>query len=54
MDKANSLSKRVNQVKEVERDNENQVILKKEWLGIRVMKKRQLLIKGAEEILKNI
>jgi len=33
----------------VERDNENQVILKKEWLEIRVIEKGQLLIKEAEE-----
>ena len=33
----------------MERDNENQVILKKEWLEIRVIEKGQLLIKEAEE-----
>jgi len=33
----------------VERDNENQVMLKKEWLEIRAMEKRQLLIKEVEE-----
>ena len=33
----------------VEKDNENQIMLKKEWLEIRVMEKEQLLIEGAEE-----
>ena len=33
----------------MERDNENQVMLKKEWLKIRVMEKGQLLIKEVEE-----
>jgi len=33
----------------VERDNENQVILKKEWLEIRAIEKGQLLIEEAEE-----
>ena len=32
-----------------ERDNENQVMLKKEWLEIRVMDRKQWLIEGAEE-----
>jgi len=34
---ANSLSKRVDWVERVEKDNENQVMLKKEWLNIRVV-----------------
>jgi len=39
----------------VERDNENQVMLKKEWLEIRVMEKGQLLIKEVgEEIIEKI
>jgi len=46
---ANSLSKKADYVKGVERDNKNQVMLKKEWLEIRVIEKEQLLIKGAEE-----
>ena len=33
----------------MERDNENQVILKKEWLEIRAIEKGQLLIEEAEE-----
>ena len=33
----------------MERDNENQVMLKKEWLEIRAMEKGQLLIKEVEE-----
>jgi len=33
------LSRRADLAEEVERDNENQVILKKEWLKIRVIKK---------------
>ena len=37
MGRADSLSRRVDWVERVERDNENQVILKKEWLEVRVM-----------------
>ena len=33
----------------MERDNKNQVMLKKEWLEIRAVEKRQLLIEGVEE-----
>jgi len=49
MEQADSLSRGANWAEGVERDNENQIILKKEWLEIRVMKKGQLLIKEAEE-----
>jgi len=49
MDKADSLSKRVNWTEGIERDNKNQVMLKKEWLEIRVMEKEQLLIEEAKE-----
>jgi len=52
-DKVDSLSKRVNWAKGIERDNKNQVMLKKEWLEIRVIEKEQLLIEEAkEEIIK--
>ena len=37
MGRADSLSRRVDWVEGVKRDNKNQVILKKEWLEIRVM-----------------
>ena len=37
MGRADSLSRRVDWVERVERDNENQVILKKEWLEVRAM-----------------
>jgi len=40
---------RIDWAERVERDSENQVMLKKEWLEIRAMEKRQLLIKGAKE-----
>ena len=43
------MSKRADWTEGVERDNENQVMLKKEWLKIRVMEKGHLLIEGAEE-----
>ena len=33
----------------MERDNKNQVMLKEEWLEIRVMEKEQLLIEKVEE-----
>jgi len=49
MGRVDSLSRRVDWVEEIERDNENQVILKKEWLEIRAMEKEQLLIEEAEE-----
>ena len=43
-----SLSKRIDWIEDVERDNENQVMLKKKWLNIRAMEKRQLLIERVE------
>ena len=49
MEQANSLSKRTDWAEEVERDNKNQVMLKKEWLEIRAIEKEQLLIERAEE-----
>ena len=38
----------------VEKDNENQVMLKKEWLEIRVIKKKQLLIERAKKLLRTL
>jgi len=35
MGQANSLSRRADWAKEIERDNKNQIMLKKEWLEIR-------------------
>jgi len=50
--RADSLSKRVDWVEGVERDNENQVMLKEEWLEIRAMEQ---LVEGPEkEIVKRI
>ena len=43
------MSRRVDWAEGVERDNKNQVMLKKEWLEIRVIEKGQLLIEEAEE-----
>jgi len=55
MGRADSLNRRADCVKGIERDNENQIMLKKKWLEIRVMEKGQLLIEGAEEkIIKKI
>jgi len=52
---ADSLSRRVDWVEEVKRDNKNQVMLKKKWLEIRAMEKGQLLIERAkEEIIEKI
>jgi len=52
MGRADSLSRRVDWAKEVERDNENQVMLKKEWLEVRAMEQ---LVEGLEEeIVKRI
>ena len=52
MRRADSLSRRVDWVEGVERDNENQVMLKKEWLEIRAMEQ---LVEGPEqEIVRKI
>ena len=50
MGKADSLSRRVDWAEGVERDNENQVMLKKEWLEIRAIE--QLIEKTEEKIVK--
>ena len=52
MGRADSLSRRVDWAKGVERDNENQVMLKEEWLEIRAME--QLVEGPEEEIVKKI
>jgi len=49
MGQADSLSRREDWVEKVERDNKNQVMLKKEWLEVRAMDRKQWLIEGAEE-----
>jgi len=52
MRRVDSLSRRVDWAEGVERDNENQVMLKEEWLEVRVMEQ---LIEGLEEeIVKKI
>ena len=52
MGRADSLSRRVDWAKGVERDNKNQVMLKEEWLEVRAIEQ---LIKGPEEeIVKRI
>jgi len=52
MGRADSLSRRVDWAEKVERDNENQVMLKEEWLEVRVMEQ---LVEGlGEEIVKKI
>ena len=52
MGRADSLSRRVDWAEGVERDNENQVMLKKEWLEVRAMER---LVEGPEEeIVKRI
>ena len=43
------MSRRIDWTEEVEKDNENQVMIKKEQLEIRAIEKGQLLIEGAEE-----
>ena len=53
--RADSLSKRTDQAEEVKIDNENQVMLKKKQLEIRVIERGQLLIERAEkEIIEKI
>ena len=55
MGQADSLSRRADWAQGTERDNENQVMLKKKWLEIRAMEKEQLLIERAEkEIIEKI
>ena len=52
MGRADSLSRRVDWAEGVERDNENQVMLKEEWLEVRAMEQ---LVEGlGEEIVKKI
>jgi len=50
MGKADSLSRRVDWAEGVERDNENQVMLKEEWLEIRAIE--QLIEEPEEKIVK--
>ena len=52
MRRADSLSRRVDWAERVERDNENQVMLKEEWLEVRAME--QLIEGPEEEIVKRI
>ena len=52
MGRADSLSRRVDWVEGVERDNKNQVMLKEEWLEVRAME--QLVKELEEEIIKKI
>ena len=52
MGRADSLSRRVDWAEGVKRDNENQVMLKKEWLEVRAME--QLVEGPGEEIVKKI
>ena len=52
MGRADSLSRRVDWVERVERDNENQVMLKEEWLEIRAME--QLVEGPGKERVKKI
>ena len=50
--RADSLSRRVDWAERVERDNKNQVILKREWIEVRAME--QLVEGPEEEIVKKI
>ena len=52
MGRADSLSRRVDWAEGVEKDNENQVMLKKEWIEVRLME--QLVEGPEEEIVKKI
>ena len=52
MGRVDSLSRRVDWVKGVEKYNENQVMLKKEWMEVRAMK--QLVEEPEKEIVKRI
>ena len=50
--KADNLSTRVDWAERVEKDNENQIMLKEEWIEIRAME--QLLKEPEQEIVKKI
>ena len=54
--RVDSLSKRADWVKEVKENNENQIMLIKEWLEIRTIEKGQLLIEKAKnnEVVKTV
>ena len=52
IERADSLSRRVDWAEGVERDNENQVMLKREWIEVRAME--QLVEGPEEEIVKKI
>jgi len=52
MGRADSLSRRVDWAEGVERDNENQVMLKEKWLEVRAME--QLIEGPEEEVVKRI
>ena len=55
MRQVNNLSRSTDQTEGVKKDNENQVMLKKEWLEIRVMEKGQLLVERVKkEIIEKI
>ena len=49
MKQVDSLDRRADWAKGVERNNKNQIILKKKWLEIKVVKKRQLLVEETEK-----
>ena len=49
MGRADSLSRKVDWAEGVERDNENQMMLKRKWLKIRAIDRKQWLIEGVEE-----
>ena len=52
MERADSLSRRVDWAEGVEKDNENQVMVKEEWLEARAMER--LIERPEEEIMKRI
>jgi len=52
MERVDSLSRRVDWAEGVEKDNENQVMLKREWIEVRAME--QLVEGPEEEIVKKI
>ena len=49
MKQTDSLSKKLDWAEDIEKDNQNQVMLKKKQLEIRVIENKQLLIEGAKE-----
>ena len=52
MGRANSLSRRLDWQVGVEKDNEDKVLIKKEWMEVRAMQVEEVIIEGVDIIEK--